>query len=62
MSGYTMKKFLAIALLTMGLILNAGAQQATTLTTPPSVPDVGSTAMLLGLGLAALAAYRRKTS
>jgi hypothetical protein len=53
-----MKKFLAIALLTMGLILNVGAQIRPT--TAISVPDPGSTAVLLGIGLAALAAWRRK--
>jgi VPDSG-CTERM motif/PEP-CTERM motif len=55
-----MKKFLPFALLTMGLILNVGAQ--TTTTRIVAAPDPGSTAVLLGLGLAALAAWHRKTS
>jgi hypothetical protein len=64
-----MKKFLASALLAMGLILNVEAQ--TTRPGPPvgvnppgpptfSVPEPGSTALLLGLGFAALTAVRRK--
>ena len=56
-----MKKFLAFALLTMGLILNVGAQAYTT-TRIVAAPDPGSTAVLLGIGLAALAAWHRKTS
>jgi hypothetical protein len=59
-SSAAMKKFLAFALLTMGLILNVGAQ--TTTTRIVAAPDPGSTAVLLGLGLAALAAWHRKTS
>jgi VPDSG-CTERM motif len=54
-----MKKFLTFALLTMGLILNAGAQ-TTNFLPPAPVPDPGSTAVLLGIGLAALAAVYRK--
>jgi hypothetical protein len=63
-SSAAMKKFLAFALLTMGLILNVGAQTTPVLAvvTPVPVPDPGSTAVLLGLGLAALAAWHRKTS
>jgi VPDSG-CTERM motif/PEP-CTERM motif len=58
-----MKKSLAFALLTMGLILNVGAQTtpALAVVTVP-VPDPGSTAVLLGLGFAALAAWHRKTN
>jgi hypothetical protein len=59
-SSAAMKKFLPFALLTMGLILNVGAQ--TTTTRIVAAPDPGSTAVLLGLGLAALAAWHRKTS
>lgn len=56
-----MKKILAFALLTMGLILNVGAQTTPILAVPTvSVPDPGSTAVLLGLGFAALAAWHRK--
>ena len=55
-----MKKILALALLTVGLILNVGAQTTPILAGAVSVPDPGSTAVLLGIGLAALAAWRRK--
>jgi hypothetical protein len=71
-----MKKLLASALLAMGLILNVGAIPpgppfgiqppgppfGIQTPGPPtfSVPDGGSTVLLLGLGLAALAAVRRK--
>ena len=54
-----MKKCLASALLALGLILDVQAQRVPT-TTVRAVPDAGSTAMLLGLGLAALAVYRKK--
>jgi VPDSG-CTERM motif len=59
-TGASMQKILTFALLTMGLVLNAGAQTANFLPPPASVPDPGSTAVLLGLGLAALAVYRKK--
>ena len=60
-NGAAMKKILAFALLTMGLILNVGAQTTPILAVPTvSVPDPGSTAVLLGLGFAALAAWHRK--
>ena len=86
-----MKKFFAAALLTMGLILNVGAQTGPGFVPGPpgfvpgrpgfpsvpvvpgvpgppgfvpgppvSVPEDGSTVVLLGLGLVALAALYRK--
>ncbi len=57
-----MKKYLACALLAIGLTLNVEAQ-TTTLTTysrPATVPDNGSTAVLLGFGFLTLAALHRK--
>jgi hypothetical protein len=61
----TMKKYLACALLAIGLTLSVEAQ--TTYTTngwvpppPVTVPDNGSTAVLLGAGLAALALVSRR--
>ena len=53
-----MKKCLASALLALGLILDVQAQRVPT--TIVRAPDAGSTAVLLGLGLAALAVYRKK--
>jgi hypothetical protein len=53
-----MKKILTFALLTLCLILNAGAGVVGQ--PPVTVPDAGSTAVLLGLGFAALAAVRQK--
>ena len=58
-----MKKYLAAALLAVGLIMNVQAQTYTrpvTYTRVVSVPDSGSTAMLLGIGLAALALATRR--
>ena len=58
-----MKKCLASALLALGLILDVQAQRVPNpdpTTTVRAVPDPGSTAVLLGLGLAALAVYRKK--
>jgi hypothetical protein len=66
-----MKKFLMFALVTMGLIMNAPAPPPPGVPGPPfvvnppgpptfNVPDGGSTALLMGLGLATLAAVRRK--
>jgi hypothetical protein len=70
-----MKTFLIFALATMGLIMNApappplgvppGPPGPPFVVNPPgpptfSAPDGGSTVLLLGLGLAALAAVRRK--
>ena len=61
-----MKKFLACALLAIGLTLNVNAQ----VETPPaggpgvkvpSVPDNGTTAVLLGLSAVALVAFHRRT-
>ena len=62
-----MKKFLAATLLALGLILNVEAQSYTitstsaiTYTRPTvSVPDNGSTAVLLGIGLLGLALASR---
>lgn len=69
-----MKKFLTFAVVTMGLIMNAPAPPPPgvppgrpVVVNPPgpptfNVPDGGSAALLMGLGLAALAAVRRKTN
>jgi hypothetical protein len=57
-----MKKYLASALLALGLILNVEAQTYTTTTyiKPAPVPDNGSTAVLLGVGLLGLALASRR--
>jgi hypothetical protein len=58
-----MKKCLASALLAIGLILNVQAQQRVPndpTTTVRAVPDNGSTAVLLGVGLVALALASRR--
>ncbi|HEY5742826.1 MAG TPA: VPDSG-CTERM sorting domain-containing protein [Terrimicrobiaceae bacterium] len=60
-----MKKYLACALLAIGLTLNAEAGIINPPPTPPpvTVPDNGNTAVLLGLGILTLAAlYRRKAT
>ncbi|HEY5811738.1 MAG TPA: VPDSG-CTERM sorting domain-containing protein, partial [Terrimicrobiaceae bacterium] len=61
-----MKKYLACALLAIGLTLNAEAGIIITDPPPPppvTVPDNGNTAVLLGLGILTLAAlYRRKAT
>jgi hypothetical protein len=61
--GRTMKKFLACALLALGLTFNVEAiiTPVPSPTPPPSrVPDNGSTAVLLALGALALAAFPRR--
>ena len=56
-----MKKYLACTLLAIALTLNAEAKKDDNNNNddPVSVPDNGSTVVLLGLGVVALAAFHR---